>query len=178
MKANSSSRYLIDSDPGLALSVLAPIFVTNCYFTQVFYRDFEERYVQVTSSSTQEKKSVAFIAEEDAFFSFCFQDRPRTGWIISEDRFVTFTWKIAHEEVDSITAKWDVDRELLAPLERTLEAIDLEAQEMVAEINHRKQIHGELRSTMGTIIQNLTKARILFSPSVTLTATLFFPRAR
>lgn len=104
---------------------------------------------EVQSSSSQTAKSVAFVVPEDAYYSFCFTDRPRKGTWIEDDRYLTFTWVSKHEEVDSNLAKWETE-DKLGPIEKALQQVELEAQQMLVEINHRKAVADEFRESMGT----------------------------
>lgn len=102
----------------------------------------------MVKGSTQESSSLAFVAPEDALYGFCFTDRPRKGTYIEEDRYVKFSWDSRHDEIDSHVGKWDAE-EKLAPVERLLQRVEYEAQEMLVEVNHRKAVIDEFRESLG-----------------------------
>jgi hypothetical protein len=113
------------------------------------YTNFNDEEEEVTKASSQASSSLAFIAPDDALYAFCFTDRPRKGTYIEDDRYVAFTWDSRHDEIDSHVGKWDAE-EKLAPLERLIQKVEYEAQEMLVEVNHRKAIVDEFRDSLGT----------------------------
>lgn len=120
-----------------------------CTAGQVFHLNFDEIEEEVAKESSQSAKSLAFIAPDDSLYSFCFTDRPRKGTWIEQDRYVTFTWASKHDEVDALMGKWDAE-DKLAPVEKLLQKVEHEADEMLVEVKHRRVVVDEFRQTMGT----------------------------